>query len=245
MTECIFEFLGTLVLVLFGDGVCAATSLNKSKAKGGGWVVIAMGWGLAVMMGVLIAGPVSGAHLNPAVTLGLAVAGQFACGAVPGYVVAQMAGGFVGALLVYVFYKDHYAATADEPDTMLGTFCTMPAIWNPWRNFLSELIASCVLVFVILALATRGNAFQVGETAASTGALGAWPVTCLIMALGMSLGGTTGYAMNPARDLSPRCAHAVLPIKGKRDSGWSYSWVPVAGPLAGACIAAGLYLLVF
>ena len=215
----IFEFIGTLVLVLFGDGVCAACSLNKSKAKGGGWVVIALAWGLAVMMGVLVAGPVSGAHLNPAVTLGLAIAGKFAWGQVLGYIVAQMLGGFVGALLVYVFYKDHYKATSDEPDTMLGTFCTMPAIWNPWRNFLSELIATTLLVFM--------------------------PVTCRIMALGMSLGGTTGYAMNPARDLSPRCAHAILPIPGKRDSGWNYSWVPVAGPMLGACLAAGLFLLVF
>ncbi len=199
----IFEFIGTLVLVLFGDGVCAACSLNKSKAKGGGWVVIALAWGLAVMMGVLVAGPVSGAHLNPAVTLGLAIAGKFAWGQVLGYIVAQMLGGFVGALLVYVFYKDHYKATSDEPDTMLGTFCTMPAIWNPWRNFLSELIATTLLVFIILAIGFEGNAFQVSGTAASTGAIGAWPVTCLIMALGMSLGGTTGYAMNPARDLSP------------------------------------------
>ena len=241
----IFEFIGTLVLVLFGDGVCAACSLNKSKAKGGGWVVIALAWGLAVMMGVLVAGPVSGAHLNPAVTLGLAIAGKFAWGQVLGYIVAQMLGGFVGALLVYVFYKDHYKATSDEPDTMLGTFCTMPAIWNPWRNFLSELIATTLLVFIILAIGFEGNAFQISGTAASTGAIGAWPVTCLIMALGMSLGGTTGYAMNPARDLSPRCAHAILPIPGKRDSGWSYSWVPVAGPMLGACLAAGLFLLVF
>ena len=128
---------------------------------------------------------------------------------------------------------------------MLGTFCTMPAIWNPWRNFLSELIATTLLVFIILAIGFEGNAFQVGGTAASTGAIGAWPVTCLIMALGMSLGGTTGYAMNPARDLSPRCAHAILPIPGKRDSGWNYSWVPVAGPMLGACLAAGLFLLVF
>ena len=245
MNACIFEFIGTLVLVLFGDGVCAATSLNKSKAKGGGWVVIALAWGLAVMMGVLIAGPVSGAHLNPAVTLGLAIAGKFAWSSVLGYIVAQMLGGFVGGLLVYVFYKDHYDATADEPDTMLGTFCTMPAIWNPWRNFLSEFIATCLLVFIILAIGFEGNAFLVKGSVASTGAIGAWPVTCLIMALGMSLGGTTGYAMNPARDLSPRCAHAVLPIKGKRDSGWSYSWVPVAGPMFGACLAAGLFLLVF
>ena len=229
----IFEFLGTLVLVLFGDGVCAACSLNKSKAKGAGWVVIALAWGLAVMMGVLVAGPVSGAHLNPAVTLGLAIAGKFSWNLVLGYCVAQMLGGFVGGCLVWVFYKDHYKATAEEPDTMLGTFCTMPAIWNPWRNFLSEFIATCLLVFLILAIGSQDNV------------LGPWPVTCVIMALGMSLGGTTGYAMNPARDLSPRCAHALLPLEGKRDSGWAYSWVPVAGPMLGACLAAGIFLLVF
>ena len=245
MQQYLFEFIGTLVLVLLGDGVCAATSLNKSKAKGGGWVVVALAWGFAVMMGVLIAGPVSGAHLNPALTVGLAVAGTFPWASVPGYVVAQLFGGFAGACLVYVHYKDHYDATADDPDTMLGTFCTMPAIWNPWRNFLSEVIATCLLVFVILALATDGNLFHVGPSSASPGALGSLPVTCLIMSLGMSLGGTTGYAMNPARDLPPRCAHALLPIKGKRDSGWSYSWVPVLGPVAGAVLAAGLYLLVF
>ena len=245
MQQYLFEFIGTLVLVLLGDGVCAATSLNHSKAKGAGWVVIALGWGLAVMMGVLVAGPVSGAHLNPAVSLGLAVAGTFPWASVPGYIVAQMLGGFVGAVLVWIFYKDHYKATSDQPDTMLGTFCTMPAIANTWRNFLCEVIATCLLVFVILALATNGNAFSVGGTAASTGSLGSWPVTCLIMSLGMSRGGTTGYALNPARDLSPRCVHAVLPIADKRDSGWSYSWIPVAGPMAGAALAGLLYLLVF
>lgn len=239
MEQYIFEFLGTLALVLFGDGVCAAVTLEKSKAKGAGWVVVTLGWGFAVMIGVLIAGPVSGAHLNPAVTLGLAAAGKFAWALVPGYIIAQMLGGFVGAVLVYVFYKDHYKATADQPDAILGTFCTMPAIWNPWRNFLSELIATAVLVFVILALGTEGN------TPVGAGALGAFPVTCVIMALGMSLGATTGYAMNPARDLSPRLAHAVLPIKGKRDSGWAYSWVPVCGPLAGGVVASALYILVF
>ena len=245
MTQYIFEFIGTLVLVLLGDGVCAACSLNKSKAKGAGWVVIALGWGLAVMMGVLIAGPVSGAHLNPAVTLGLAVAGTFPWASVLGYIVAQMLGGFVGAWLVWVFYKDHYKATAEEPDTILGTFCTMPAINHPYRNVLCEVIATCLLVFVILALGTQGNAFVAAGQTASTGSLGSWPVTCLIMSIGMSLGGTTGYALNPARDLSPRCAHAVLPIAGKRDSGWSYSWIPVCGPMVGAAVAAGLYLLVF
>ena len=245
MNPYIAELLGTLVLVLLGDGVCAATSLNHSKAKGAGWVVITLGWGFAVMVGVLIAGPSSGAHLNPAVTLGLAIAGSFPWASVLGYIVAQMVGGFLGAVLVWLFYKDHYKATQDQPDTMLGTFCTMPAIANPWRNFLCEVIATCLLVFVILTLGTSGNAFAVSGVVASTGSLGSFPVTCVIMAIGMSLGGTTGYALNPARDLSPRCAHAVLPIAGKRDSGWSYSWVPVAGPMIGAAVAACLFLLVF
>lgn len=245
MTQYIFEFVGTLILVLFGDGVCAACSLNKSKAQGAGWVVIALGWGLAVMMGVLVAGPVSGAHLNPAVTLGLAIAGTFPWASVCGYIVAQMLGGFVGAVLVWSFYKDHYKATASEPGTMLGTFCTMPAIKNLARNFWCEVVATCMLVFIILALGTSGNAFNFAGASASTGALGSWPVTCLIMAIGMSLGGTTGYALNPARDLSPRLAHALLPIEGKGESGWWYSWVPVCGPLVGAACAAGLYVLVF
>lgn len=239
MTQYLFEFIGTLVLVLLGDGVCAACSLEKSKAKGAGWIVITLGWGFAVMAGVFIAGPVSGAHLNPAVTLGLAIAGKFGWDLVFGYIVAQMLGGFAGALLVYIFYKDHYKATAEQPDTILGTFCTMPAIKNPWRNFLCEVIATCLLVFLIVALGTEGN------TPAGPGALGAFPVTCVIMSIGMSLGATTGYALNPARDLSPRLAHAILPIKGKGESGWWYSWVPVCGPMVGGALAAVLAILVF
>ena len=207
-TRCVFEFIGTLVLILLGDGVCAACTLEKSKAKGAGWVVITLGWGFAVMCGVLIAGLYSGAHLNPAVTLGLAIAGKFAWGEVLGYVIAQMLGGFAGAVLVYAFYRDHFAASAGNPEGMLGCFCTMPAIDNKKS-------------------------------------LGAFPVTCVIMSLGMSLGATTGYAMNPARDLSPRLAHFLLPIAGKRDSGWSYSWVPVLGPLVGAALAAALFLILF
>ena len=239
MTQYIFELIGTLALVLLGDGVCAAVTLNKSKAQGAGWVVITLAWGFAVMVGVLIAGPVSGAHLNPAVTLGLALAGTFAWNLVPGYIIAQMVGGFLGAVLVWIFYKDHYKATKDQPDAMLGTFCTMPAIWNPWRNFLSEVIATGLLVFVILALGTKGNA-NVGM-----GSLGAFPVTALIMAIGMSLGGTTGYAINPARDFGPRCAHALLPMKDKRDSGWGYSWIPVLAPVCGGAFAALTFILLF
>ncbi len=245
----LFEFLGTLVLILLGDGVCAATSLNRSKAKGAGWTVITMGWGFAVMVGVFIAGPVSGAHLNPAVSLGCAIAGTMEWVAVPGYVIAQMLGGFAGAVLVWLFYKDHYDATED-PDTKLGTFCTMPAIeGHRLRNFFCEALASWLLVFVILVFGIDSNVPTLDSTGQhlhiGMGTLGAFPVTCLIMAIGMSLGGTTGYAINPARDLAPRLAHAVLPIRGKRDSGWTYSWVPVAGPLTGAALAALTYLVLY
>ena len=234
-----FEFLGTLVLILLGDGVCCATSLNKSKAQGAGWAVITLGWGLAVMCGVFIAGPYSGAHLNPAVTLGFAMAGQFDWCAVLPYIAAQMLGGFAGAVLVYMFYKDHFDATEDKA-TKLGVFCTAPAIMNKGRNFFCEALASWLLVFVILALGTKENLPEVGM-----GELGAFPVTMLIVALGMSLGATTGYAINPARDLAPRIAHAVLPIKDKGSNQWGYSWVPVAGPICGGLLAALTYMVTY
>ena len=239
LTKCIFELVGTFVLILLGDGVVACTTLNKSKGLGGGWAVITLGWGFAVMCGVFIAGPYSGAHLNPAVTLGLAIAGSFEWGAVLPYIAAQMLGGFLGALCVYIFYKDHFDAT-ESADAKLGVFCTMPAIENKWRNFFCETIATWLLVFVIMVFSTKENTAALG-----LGASGAFPVTMLIMAIGMSLGGATGYAINPARDLAPRIAHAVLPIKGKRDSGWSYSWVPVCGPLAGACLAALCFIALY
>jgi glycerol uptake facilitator protein len=239
LTKCIFEFLGTLVLILLGDGVCCATSLNKSKAQGAGWAVITLGWGLAVMCGVFIAGPYSGAHLNPAVTLGFAIAGQFDWCAVLPYIAAQMLGGFAGAVLVYMFYKDHFDATDDQA-TKLGVFCTAPAIMNKGRNFFCEALGSWLLVFVILALGTKENLPEVGM-----GELGAFPVTMLIVAIGMSLGATTGYAINPARDLAPRIAHAVLPIKNKGGNGWDYSWVPVAGPILGGLLAAFTYMLIY
>lgn len=238
-TKCLFEFVGTLVLVLLGDGVVAGTTLNKTKGFGAGWVVITLAWGFAVMCGVFISGPISGAHLNPALTIGLAVAGTFPWSDVLGYVLAQLLGGFCGAILVYAFYKDHYDAT-DDADAKLGTFCTIPAIRNKWRNFFCEFLATWLLVFVVLAFATEGNTAQVG-----LGSLGAFPVTCLIMAIGMSLGSTTGYAINPARDLAPRFAHFLLPIKGKRDSDWGYSWIPVFGPVCGAVFAALTFLIVF
>ena len=208
-TKCLFEFIGTLVLVLLGDGVVASTVLKQSKGFNGGWAVITIAWGLAVMCGVLIAGPYSGAHLNPAVSIGLAVAGSFPWAFVPGYIAAQLLGGFCGAVLVYVYYKDHFDAT-DDPATKLGVFCTMPAIMDKPRNLFCEFLGTFLLVFVILAI-------------------------------GMSLGGTTGYAINPARDLPPRVAHSILPIRGKGTSGWGYSWVPVAGPVLGALAAGAIY----
>lgn len=239
-TKCVFEFIGTLVLVLMGDGVCAATTLERSKAKGAGWIVITLAWGFAVMAGVFIAGPYSGAHLNPAVTVGFAVAGTFPWKEVLPYCIAQMLGGFCGAGIVYIYYRDHYKASTDNPDGILGTFCTMPAIDHKPMNFLCEIIATCVLVFLILAIGTQANTPAVG-----LGSIGAFPVTAIIMSIGMSLGGTTGYSLNPARDLGPRCIHALIPLEGKRDSGWSYSWVPVVGPMVGCLLAAGLYLLVY
>jgi len=238
-TKCIFEFIGTLVLILLGDGVCACTSLEKSKGKGAGWVVITLAWGFAVMCGVFISGPYSGAHLNPAVTLGFAITGQFPWSDVLAYIVAQMLGGFAGAALVYIFYKDHYDATPD-PDTKLGTFCTMPAIAHKGRNFFCEFVGTFLLVFIILTFTTEENTPTVG-----VGDLGALPVTMLIMAIGMSLGGTTGYAINPARDFGPRCWHALAPMKNKRESGWSYSWIPVLAPMAGAAVAALCFVLLY
>jgi glycerol uptake facilitator protein len=249
-TKCLFEFLGTMVLILLGDGVCAATSLNHSKSKGAGWIVITMGWGFAVMTGVFISGSISGAHLNPVLSLGCAIAGSMEWSAVPGYIIAQMLGGFCGAVLVWLFYKDHYDATHTEPATILGTFCTAPAIaGHKGRNIFCEAVATWLLVFVVLVfgvdinmptLDASGQHLHIGM-----GELGAIPVTYLIMAIGMSLGGTTGYALNPARDLGPRIAHAVLPIKGKGGSDWGYSWVPVVGPAIGAVAAALSFLLIF
>ena len=232
LVQCLFEFIGTFVLVLLGCGVVACVSLRKSKGEGAGWVVVTLAWGLAVMCGVLIAGPYTGAHLNPAVTLGLAAAGKFPWEYVP-YIVSQIAGGILGAVIVYVFYKDHFDATA-EAETKLGVFATIPAIKNYRRNMICEIVGTFILVFVILFMGDKENSSEVG--------LGS--VALLVVVIGMSLGGTTGYAINPARDLGPRIAPAILPIKGKGSSQWSYSWVPIVGPLLGGVLAALLYLLV-
>ena len=238
LVQCLFEFIGTFVLVLLGCGVVACVSLRKSKGEGAGWVVVTLGWGLAVMCGVLIAGPYTGAHLNPAVTLGLAAAGKFPWEYVLPYIVSQIAGGILGAVIVYVFYKDHFDATA-EAETKLGVFATIPAIKNYRRNMICEIVGTFILVLVILFMGDKENSSEVG-----LGSVGALPVALLVVVIGMSLGGTTGYAINPARDLGPRIAHAILPIKGKGSSQWSYSWVPIVGPLLGGVLAALLYLMV-
>lgn len=236
--QCVFEFLGTLVLILLGCGVVACVSLRKSKGEGGGWIVVTLAWGLAVFCGVLIAGPWSGAHLNPAVTLGLAAAGKFPWTDVGPFIVAQILGGILGAVLVYVFYKDHFDAT-EGAEAKLGVFSTIPAIPNKTHNLICEIIGTFILVLVILFIGDEGNASQVG-----LGSVGALPVALLVVVIGMSLGGTTGYAINPARDLGPRIAHAILPIKGKGSSQWHYSWIPVVGPLLGGVVAALVYWIV-
>ncbi len=232
LVQCLFEFIGTFVLVLLGCGVVACVSLRKSKGEGAGWVVVTLAWG------VLIAGPYTGAHLNPAVTLGLAAAGKFPWEYVLPYIVSQIAGGILGAVIVYVFYKDHFDATA-EAETKLGVFATIPAIKNYRRNMICEIVGTFILVLVILFMGDKENSSEVG-----LGSVGALPVALHVVVIGMSLGGTTGYAINPARDLGPRIAHAILPIKGKGSGQWSYSWVPIVGPLLGGVLAALLYLMV-
>lgn len=236
--QCVFEFLGTMIMILLGCGVVACVSLKKSKGEGGGWIVVTLAWGLAVMCGVLVAGPFTGAHLNPAVSAGLAMAGKFPWAFVVPYIVAQIAGAFCGASLVYVFYKDHFDATDDAP-TKLGVFSTIPAIPNHTRNLISEIIGTFVLILVILFIGDKSNAAEVG-----LGSIGAIPVALLVVVIGLSLGGTTGYAINPARDFGPRLAHAILPIRGKGKNGWNYSWVPIVGPIVGAALAAVVYWLV-
>lgn len=235
--QCFFEFLGTFVMILLGCGVVACTTLEKSKGFGGGWVVITIAWGLAVMCGVCIAGPFTGAHLNPAVTFGLALAGKFVWGSVLPYMAAQFLGAFLGGVTVYLFYKDHFDASVGH-DTKLGVFATIPAIKNAGRNFLSEVIGTFVLIIVILFLSEKGNTAEVG-----LGSIGALPVALLVVVIGMSLGGTTGYAINPARDLGPRLAHHLLPIAGKGNSGWKYVWVPLLGPIAGATLAVLVFFI--
>ena len=224
------ELIGTGLLILLGDGVVAGVLLARSKAENSGWIVITLAWGLAVFVGVVVAGPITGAHLNPAVTLGLASIGVTPWGDVPLYLAGEFAGAFIGAVLVYLHYLPHWAVT-ENADLKLAVFSTGPAIRNTTANLISEFIGTFVLLFVILTFGNMGDA-------AGLASLGALPVALLVVVIGLSLGGTTGYAINPARDLGPRIAHFLLPIPGKRDSDWSYSWIPVVGPILGGVVAA-------
>lgn len=231
MMVYIAEFLGTMMLVLLGDGVVANVTLNKSGMKGAGSIQITFAWGLAVMIPAFIFGAASGAHFNPALTLALAIDGSMAWGLVPGYVIAQFAGAFLGACIVYFMYKDQFDAT-DSAATKLGVFSTGPSVPNMGRNILSEAVGTFVLVFAIKGIA------QAGAVPAGVNNL---LVFGIIVSIGMSFGGLTGYAINPARDLGPRLAHAVLPIQGKGDSNWGYAPVVIIGPVIGAVVAVLLY----
>ena len=233
MEAYIGEVVGTFILILLGAGVCANVSLKETGGNDSGYIIITWGWGIAVFVAVFITGSVSGAHINPAVTVGLAAAGNFDWALVPGYIAAQMIGAILGASCCWLQYRDHFDATEDAA-TKLGVFSTAPSIPNTVNNVFSEAIATFVLVFGVLYIATP----EVG-----LGALDALPVGLLVFGIGMSMGGTTGYAINPARDLGPRIAHAILPIKGKGSSNWGYAWVPVVGPIIGAVVAAILYNL--
>ncbi|WP_343329337.1 MIP/aquaporin family protein [Polaribacter staleyi] len=242
MSILVAEILGTMLMILLGNGVVANVVLNGTKGNSSGWIVITTGWALAVFVGVIVAGPSSGAHLNPAVTIALATAGKLSWGLVPEYLAGEMIGAMLGAFLVWVFYKDHFKTTDDEGGK-LACFSTGPAIKNSFSNLMSEIIGTFVLIFVILYLA--GPSIDlVGDIDASAviglGSLGAIPVAFLVWAIGLSLGGTTGYAINPARDLGPRIMHAILPVKGSSD--WGYAWIPIVGPVIGCVLAALLYV---
>lgn len=239
MTPFVAEIIGTMLMILLGNGVVANVVLKDTKGNNSGWIVISTAWALAVFVGVQVAGPISGAHLNPAVTIGLAIAGKFSWDLVPTYIAGEMIGAALGAFLVWLFYRDHFAITEDE-GAKLACFSTGPAIRNPLSNFISETIGTFVLVFVIFYFSDPSLSLHNDTTAKiGLGSIGALPVAFLVWAIGLSLGGTTGYAINPARDLGPRIMHAILPVKGSSD--WGYAWIPIAAPILGASLAAILY----
>src|SRR4029079_10071882 len=225
------EIIGTFLLIVLGDGVVANVVLTKTKGNNGGWIVITFGWAIAVFTGVFVAGKVSGAHLNPAVSVALAYLGQIKLDALPLYLGGQMIGAMLGAFVVWVCYKQHFDVT-NEAANKLAVFCTVPAIRYAGCNLVTDLVGTFILVFGVLFMVKPAN---------SLGALDALPVALLVLGIGLSLGGPTGYAINPARDLGPRIMHAILPIKGKGTSDWSYSWIPVIGPLLGGILAAIIY----
>lgn len=241
------EFIGTAILIVLGGGVNANVSLSKTYGSGSGWIVISAGWGMAVTVAVYAVGHISGAHINPAVTLGLLAIGDFEAGQVAGFIGAQIAGAMVGAAIVWLAYMAHFRATED-PATKLGVFSTGPAVPNTLANYLTEFIGTAMLVFGILAIGHEGNLGVVDGDGVDGGwATGFKPllVGLLVFSIGLSLGGPTGYAINPARDLGPRIAHAVLPIPGKGDSNWGYAWLPVVAPVTGGVFAALLFKFLF
>lgn len=234
MNNFLFEMIGTAFLILLGDGVVANVVLNKTKGNNGGWIVITFGWAMGVFVGVYIAAAHSGAHLNPAVTIALAAAGKFDWANAPLYIAGQLAGAMIGSLLVWVSYKKHFDETTDA-GAILAVFCTGPAIKNTPFNLATEIIGTFALVFGV---------FFITGADVKLGSLDALPVALLVLGIGLSLGGPTGYAINPARDLGPRIMHFILPIKNKRDSDWGYSWIPVVGPIIGGLIAAFVYKII-
>ena len=243
MSQFMAELIGTAILILLGNGVVANVVLKGTKGNGAGWITITFGWGMAVFVGVFCTTGFSGAHLNPAVTIAMAAAGKgFKWGQVPVYIGAQMLGAFIGACFVYFFYRDHFHATEDA-NGKLACFCTAPAIRNYATAFFCEVVGTFVLVFPIFLMSDPSFALDLGAKTPQNvkmglGAIGALPVGLLVFAIGLSLGGTTGYAINPARDLAPRIAHAILPIRGKRDGDWGYAWIPVVAPIVGGVLAA-------
>lgn len=244
MTPFVAEIIGTFFLLLLGGGVVANVILEKTKSNDPGWMVITTGWALAVFVGVVVAGPHSGAHLNPAVTIGLAIAGKFEWNLVPPYILAQFIGAMLGAAATWLVYKDHFDATEDG-ETKRAVFSTAPAIRNPLSNTISEIMGTFTLVFVVLYFTNPAlsDVATNSETPIGLGSLGALPVAFLVWAIGLGLGGTTGYAINPARDLGPRIVHALLPIKNKASNDWGYAWIPVVGPIIGASLAALLMVI--
>ena len=239
MTEFIAELIGTALLILLGNGVVANVVLKGTKGNNSGWMVITTAWGLAVFVGVVISAPYSGAHLNPAVTIALAIAQKFDWIKVPYYILAQLCGAMIGSFLVWVIYKDHFDATEDK-NLKAAPFATSPAIRNLKSNLFSEIIGTFVLIFVIFYFTNAEMGSD--KTPIGLGSLGALPVAFLVWVIGLGLGGTTGYAINPVRDLGPRIIHSIIPMKGKGSSDWSYAWVPIVGPVIGAALAALLYM---
>jgi len=247
MQTYLAELLGTMILVLLGDGVVANVLLQRSKGQNSGWIVITTGWGIAVAVAVYAVGRISGAHLNPAVTIALAAMGSFPWAQVPGYIGAQVAGAMAGAALVWLAYLPHWRETPDA-GAKLGVFCTAPAIRHTGANLVCEVIGTAVLMFGILAIAANAQTLarpgDVDLSVVFSRGLQPLLVGVLVLGIGVSLGGPTGYAINPARDLGPRLAHAMLPIAGKGSSDWEYSWIPVIGPIVGGLAGAGLYSIV-